>query len=247
MTRIPPVFPTIGKKFSNHWKLLFLPALSLLLLAGCAGPGVGILSIPEPARWRVTASSQQAGHPPSFAADSDPATDWRADSDDAQPWWQADLGRQVHIEGFSLDWGDSPALAYTLSVSPDARRWSVVCEMDDGDGGWDLMSIQPLRARYVRLAVTRRDQADGTALRDFEVLGLDTAPDVFAFAAGTRGGKPCPEGNALLQAAPAERGWPCPADWTERLFRLTPCRSTAVWISEPPNRLRKNAAGFPIT
>ena len=223
--KLSPFFPTIGKKFSNHWKLLFLPALPLLLLAGCAGPGVGILSIPEPARWRVTASSQQAGHPPSFAADSDPATDWRADSDDAQPWWQADLGRQVHIEGFSLDWGASPALAYTLSVSPDARRWSVVCEVDDGDGGWDLMSIQPLRARYVRLAVTRRDQADGTALRDFEVLGLDTAPDVFAFAAGTRGGKPCPEGNALLQAAPAERGWRCPADSGELTVDLrTPRR-----------------------
>ena len=51
--KLSPFFPTIGKKFSNHWKLLFLPALPLLLLAGCAGPGVGILSIPEPARWRT--------------------------------------------------------------------------------------------------------------------------------------------------------------------------------------------------
>ena len=208
--KLGPIFPTIGKKFSNHWKTFALPVFALLLLSGCVDPRVAILSIPEPDRWIVTASSQQAGAPASAAADGNESTEWRADADDSQPWWQADLGRSVHIEGFSLTWGATPALAYTISVSADAVHWSVACEVDDGDGGWDLMAIQPLRARYVRLSVDRRDQTAGTALRDFEVLGLATAPDVFACAAKSRGGKPCPQGIALLQAAPADRGWCCP-------------------------------------
>jgi hypothetical protein len=198
-----PFFPTIGKLFSNRWKTFLAPVSAALLLSGCAGHRAGALAIPEPARWTVTASSQQAGQPPTLAADGDESTEWRADADDAQPWWQADLGRNVPVCGFSLLWGAAPALAYTISVSDDGVHWSVACEVADGDGGWDMMTLPPVRARYVRLVVDRREQSAGTALREFEVFGLSTSPDVRA------DGKPCPQGSALLQAAPPDRGWRC--------------------------------------
>ena len=202
------IFPIIGKpanNFSNRWKTLggAVCVLSALLAAGCGGGG-NPLSVPEAVRWSVTASSQQEGHPPSFAADGDDATEWLADPSDTQPWWQADLGRSVPVCGFSIDWGAAPASSYTLSVSPDAARWIVVCEVDDGDGGWDVMQVKPLRARYVRLSISGREQGAPAALRSVEVFGIWTRPEVRA------DGKPCPEGPSLLQATAPERGWRCP-------------------------------------
>ncbi|MBR4190810.1 MAG: discoidin domain-containing protein [Kiritimatiellae bacterium] len=200
-------FPIIGKIreiFSNGWKAFRAAGWGLLglLLAGCAG-AVNPLAVPEAARWTVTASSQQEGHPPAFAADGDDATEWLAAPSDTQPWWQADLGRNVPVCGFSVDWGPTPAASYTLSVSTDAEHWTVVSEVEDGDGGWDVMQTTPLRARHVRLAITRREQGAPAALRSVEVFGIWTRPEVLA------GGKPCPEGPSLLQATPAERGWRC--------------------------------------
>ena len=161
------------------------------------------ISVPEAERWAVSASSQLEGYGPGLAADGDLATEWRAASEDEQPWWQADLGRTVPVCGFSLDWGGAPGIGYEIQLSTDGVRWSVACETEEGDGGWDVMEIEPVLARYVRLAVERREQGGGTSLREFEVFGIWTRPEVRA------DGRTCPQGTALLGAQPPEHGWRC--------------------------------------
>ena len=200
------IFPAIGNFFSNHWKILPGALGAALLAAGCAGGGGVGLSVPEAARWTVSASSRQEGHPPALAADGDASTEWRAAADDEQPWWQADLGRMVPVCGFSVDWGAAPGIGYEVQLSSDGVRWSVACELEEGDGGWDVMLVEPVLARYVRLAVDRREQGGGTSLRDFEVFGIWTRPEVRA------DGRTCPQGTALLGAAAPDAGWRCSAN-----------------------------------
>ena len=210
------IFSIAWKIFSTLWKNPRLAATAAFVAAGvlgivvggsgCRSRGAGEMVLSPSSDWTVSASSAQKSHGPEMAADGEKLTEWRSSPQDEHPWWQADLGRPGMICGFSLLWGETPGVAYTISTSLDGVHWAVAYQTERGDGDWDLMTVAPMRARFVRLSVERRDHGRGTSLRELEALGLWTQPEVIA------NGLPCPEGRALLNGTRMDEGWVCPQE-----------------------------------
>ncbi|MFG2076483.1 discoidin domain-containing protein [Nonomuraea maritima] len=66
----------------------------------------------------------------------------------------------------------SCAVAYVIETSRDNRTWTAVHRTDSGAGGVeDIALAQPARARWVRMTVTKRSNANPLGLNGFEVYG----------------------------------------------------------------------------
>ncbi len=163
-------FPRCGKR-----------AAAVLLAAGLAGGagasgGTARRGGPEAAAWGMSASASAAEQGPELARDGRADTWWRSGPELPQ-WIQADLGREAMVCGVSLQWGRPHAAAYGVLTSLDGEQWAVGYETAAGDGGWDQILMDPVRARYVRLTVKAGAGSAGAALEDLSGLGLDQRPE----------------------------------------------------------------------
>ncbi len=122
----------------------------------------------------VTASASQDDRDGSFPAanaiDGDPATRWASGNgpDDVDAVFTADLtsdlGAVAAIGEVDLAWEASYAVAYDVEVATaapeEASSWTTVHSETAGDGGDDVITLEPgVEARYVRIAMTRRAAA----------------------------------------------------------------------------------------
>lgn len=167
--------------------------------AGCRTGQASRLAVPGEAHWRATASASVEGHGPEQALDGQTNTWWRSGSEEPQ-WIQVDMARLAMVCGFSLQWGQPHATAYTVLTSRNGRDWALGHEATGGDGDWDQASIEPVLARYVRVVVDHGLQGTGAALCSLEIKGLEDQPQIWV------DGVAVPGAAALLDADSAT-GW----------------------------------------
>ena len=187
-------FPRRGKRAAG-----LVLAAGLAAGAGCASVRTSRLGVPEPSAWEMSASASAAEQGPEQARDGQTNTWWRSGPELPQ-WIQADLGREAMVCGVSLQWGRPHGTAYGVLTSLDGEQWSVGFETAAGDGGWDQILMDPVRARYVRLTVKAGAGSAGAALEDLSVLGLDQRPEARV------NGQAAPVAAALLDGR-AETFW----------------------------------------
>jgi trehalose/maltose hydrolase-like predicted phosphorylase len=129
----------------------------------------------------ASASSAQPGAPALAAVDGSPATDWQAVSLPATLTVPVSGGSRQsgggaeRVSTATLRWGSqwppppktpnvppppgpvkvARATDYTLQVSSDGRRWQTVATLtDDHRGNSDVLHFAPVRARFVRVAIS---------------------------------------------------------------------------------------------
>ena len=117
----------------------------------------------------VTASSSEAGYPPSNAVDGSLNTRWSSTFSDPQ-WIMVDLGSICNISRIELVWETAFARSYSLQTSPDKVTWEDVALIPNGDGGTDIINCG-IGARYVRLYSTHRGTQWGVSLYEFVIIG----------------------------------------------------------------------------
>ncbi len=169
-----PFFPQCGKRLCGA-------CLAVGLVwggTGCQSVKASRLSVPKPDHWTVSASASVEGHGPEQALDGSTNTWWHSGAEDPQ-WIQVNLGRVAMVCGFSLQWGDPHAVAYSVLTSRDGVHWALGCETTGGDGDWDQVSIEPTLARYVRVVVTKSLRGAGASLASMEIQGLADQPVVW--------------------------------------------------------------------
>ena len=208
---------TALKKFSTVWKTFFhsvekmrrlFPQCGKLLCGACLAAGLvwgatgcqsvkaSRLSVPKAEQWTASASASQEGHGPELALDGSTNTWWHSGAEDPQ-WIQVNLGRVAMVCGFSLQWGDPHAVAYSVLTSRDGVHWALGYETTGGDGDWDQVSIEPTLARCVRVVVTKSVRGEGAALAALEIQGLADQPVVWV------DGGADPRSAALLDGNPS--------------------------------------------
>lgn len=107
-----------------------------------------------------------------------------------EEWVKVDLGAECEVDRFVLHW-IWRAAAGRVQVSGDGRQWQDAAQLPAEGEVDDIRLPSPVKARYVRVLMTRPEQKDGYILSEFEVYG--------------RGGpawsprpQPKPEGGRLL-------------------------------------------------
>ena len=185
--------------FPHCGKLIFGAGLAgglALGSTGCQSVKASRLSVPASEHWTVSASASEEGHGPEQVLDGSTNTWWQSREEDPQ-WIQFNLGRVSMVCGFSVQWGDPHAVAYSVLTSRDGKHWALGYETTGGDGDWDQVSIEPILARYVRVVVTKSLRGEGAALASVEIQGLADQPVVWV------DGAPDPHAMALLDGNPS--------------------------------------------
>ena len=70
-----------------------------------------------------------------------------------------------------MKWEAACAKKYELQVSNDAQEWKTVYANKDGRGGTEQIELEPVTARYVKLAGISRATQFGYSLFEFEIYG----------------------------------------------------------------------------
>ena len=89
-----------------------------------------------------------------------------------EQWLYTDLGESLHICQVNFDWYQAPRQG-RIEVSDDAISWRPVADLpENASPGRSAVSIDDpnLKARYVRVSMTKAGQAGYYALREMEVL-----------------------------------------------------------------------------
>ncbi len=89
-----------------------------------------------------------------------------------EQWLYTDLGKSLHICQVNFNWYQAPKQG-CIEVSDDAIFWRRVADLpDNASPGRSTVSIDDpnLKARYVRVSMTKAGQAGYYALREMEIL-----------------------------------------------------------------------------
>lgn len=105
-----------------------------------------------------------------MVADGGAGSRWESAYSDPQ-WIYIDLGKEEKIEKVILKWEAACAKRYELQVSNDAKEWKTVYTNKEGKGGTEQIELEPVAARYVKLAGISRATSFGYSLFEFEVYG----------------------------------------------------------------------------
>ena len=102
--------------------------------------------------------------------DGSPGTRWSSKYTDAE-WVYVDLGTSREIAAVTLNWESAYGKAYKLQLSDDAVNWKDLFSRENGSGGIERISFEPVTTRYVRMQGVRRGSDFGYSLYSFEVYG----------------------------------------------------------------------------
>ena len=122
----------------------------------------------------VARTGQVRNEQAELAVDDNIDTKW-CDTSDAKPKFIAvDMQQQNEVRGWSVLHAGLEALdyitkEYSLQVSDDAENWTTVDTVYDNTAlETDRLLDKPVKARYVRLLVTKPDQSEGGTVRIYE-------------------------------------------------------------------------------
>jgi hypothetical protein len=82
-----------------------------------------------------------------------------------------DLGKVMKVNRVGLRWEAAYASAYTIEVSTDGTTWREVYSTEAGQGEEEMITFDPVDARYVRLTGRKRGTEFGYSLFDFAIYG----------------------------------------------------------------------------
>jgi len=117
----------------------------------------------------ATASTSQAGRPPSSAFDPNTTTTrWSSEYLDNQ-WISVNLGKLTTVTAVKLRWEAAYASAYKIQTSLDGNTWADAASVTGGDGGEDFIILPSISCRHVRMQGITRASAFGFSLWDFAV------------------------------------------------------------------------------
>ena len=159
-------------------------------------PGLGLLSQTAQAaadtnlalNKTATASDVESGT--SFTADKavdgNSSTRWATNADNAgtaPKWLQVDFGTTTTFDTVDISWEQQNIVEYKLEVSDNAESWTTVFERNSNPTTKDeSISLEaPAVGRYLRVYVSRYDQADWKSVSIFELAvynSKDDTPDV---------------------------------------------------------------------
>lgn len=125
----------------------------------------------------ANASSVADNSPAVLATDGDPGTRWSSAYNDNE-WIYVDLGSEKEVTSIKLNWEAAYGKAYKLQVSDNALSWVDVYTEDDGNGGVDEITVDPVTTRYVRFLGLKRGTSFGYSLWEIEVYGIDAAQEL---------------------------------------------------------------------
>jgi F5/8 type C domain len=131
--------------------------------------------------WKATAS-----HSPERAADGingSGATRWATTvAQEAGMWYQIELPQPVTVAEILLDTstngrgGAIPAVAavgYRVQVSMDGATWSAPVAEGQGESPTTVISMKPMRARFIRITQTGKPQSPvGWAIQRVRISGI---------------------------------------------------------------------------
>ena len=132
------------------------------------------------ASWKVTASVNS--NQPAQVVDSSSPSAWRSDEPQAAGMWlQIELPETVALVEIALDAaaaGGSPAgfpRGYKVQTSNDGNAWSDPIAEGKGRGANTVISFDPVKAKFLRIALTASDAAPWSVGK-IQLLqaGLDT-------------------------------------------------------------------------
>ena len=76
---------------------------------------------------------------------------WTKSNGEEAQWFQLAWKSPQHITHVRIHWGETYAISYFLKVSTDGKRWKMIREVSNGNGGFEEYRIQPVKARYLRV------------------------------------------------------------------------------------------------
>ena len=104
---------------------------------------------------RPTASSPDYHRSSADAVDGRFDRRWESAFADNQ-WMSVDLGAAKTINRVVLNWENAYGKAYAIDVSENGETWTTVYATENGNGGIDDLSFDPVSARYVKMnGITR--------------------------------------------------------------------------------------------
>lgn len=120
---------------------------------------------------KVTASSiTSPARDASLIVDGGAGSRWESEYSDSQ-WICLDLGKKEKIDKVVLKWEVACAKEYELQVSNDGKKWKSVHTEKNGKGETEVIELPSLKARYVRVACSKRATSFGYSLYEMEVYG----------------------------------------------------------------------------
>lgn len=145
--------------------------------------------LPETKPYSGTPSltSSSAAHDdaaPRFAMDGKKDTAWRSAASDAQSQLAIDFGSTREFGGLVVDW-DSKAFPprYEIQSSDDNQAWSTVRKVEVCTGRTQYISLPDSEARAVRLVCEPNSASKEIAIREIEILPIESSRDANTFAA----------------------------------------------------------------
>ena len=118
--------------------------------------------------WKATASSVEENFTPQLAIDGDVSTRWSSQFEDNQ-WWAVDFGRPEDIKKITIIWEDAYPKEYRVMVSSDNSAWHKVFENKQGKGGSDIIPVNNLKARYLKIEMPARATKWGNSIRELKL------------------------------------------------------------------------------
>ena len=122
----------------------------------------------------IDRSGQVRNEQAELAVDDNIDTKW-CDTSGAKPKFiTVDMQQQNEVRGWSVLHAGLEALdyitkEYSLQVSDDGENWTTVDTVYDNTAlETDRLLDKPVKARYVRLSVTKPDQSEGNTVRIYE-------------------------------------------------------------------------------
>src|SRR5215218_3185244 len=93
-------------------------------------------------------------------------------------WTGLDFLEPREYGGLVIDWDGDTASRYVVEISDDRKAWTVLREVEGGNGGRDYLHVPETESRYLRLRFL--DGAKSPQAR-IGVKPLDWAPSISAF------------------------------------------------------------------
>lgn len=120
----------------------------------------------------VYASSEQGNGQARFITDGASASRWESKPTD-QEWIYVDLEKSESLHQVRIKWEQAYASTYALQISQDAKNWKTVKQQEEGKGGTEEISLNGVKARYVRILAMKRASEYGFSIFELEVFGKD--------------------------------------------------------------------------
>lgn len=106
---------------------------------------------------------------PDALTDGRPDTGWMSQASDPQ-WIAVDLGGSTKISRVELMWALASGGGYSIQVSDDGQNWTEAYKTNEGRGGNETITFNPVSARWIRLNGTRRNTGWGYSLWEMRVF-----------------------------------------------------------------------------